>query len=50
LSKTEMPTPKRHFRFAPINGHHQASPVGPFRATFGLTHRMKLPALFAGWA
>ncbi len=31
-SKTVLTAPKRHFRFAPINGHHQTGPVGPVRA------------------
>ena len=34
-SKRVLTTPKRHFRFAPINGHHQTGPVGPVRATNG---------------
>ena len=31
-SITALTAPKRHFRIAPINGHQQTCPVGPFRA------------------
>jgi hypothetical protein len=34
-SKTVLKAPKRHFRFAPINGHHQTGPVGPVRVNNG---------------
>jgi hypothetical protein len=32
VPKTVLTAPKRHFRCAPINGHHSTGPVGPVRA------------------
>ena len=34
-STTVLITPKRHFRSAPINGHRQTGPTGPFGALAG---------------
>jgi hypothetical protein len=41
LPKTVLTAPKRHFRSTNMNGHRQTGPVGPFRATCGLTRRSK---------
>src|ERR1035437_7782826 len=42
-SKAVLTAPKRHFRFAPINGHHQTGPVGPVRATSGSEQPIRSP-------